>query len=264
MGVWPRKILAIGLGLAGVIYLVAPTQGQAPKGDTGVRAAAANGANNGARTTGALQPATPTVVGTVDLDKVFKNYDKVKAAMKDLSSQIQIRKGELMKFDEEARQEADMARKFQPGSPDFRKHEDRITELKAKIEAGREQYQRELEIRQAESMSILYQEVSAYAGWVAKQRGITVVMVASNTRPSGSDPNSVLAAVNRPVIYSDARNDITDDVIHYLNQTYNKMGKQAEKPAGRQQPAARGDGAGDAAGPGAGAGATPRPGFSGQ
>jgi Skp family chaperone for outer membrane proteins len=256
MGVWPRKILAIGLGLAAVIYLVAPTQGDGPKGDTGVRAAAANGTNNGARTTGSLQPASQTVVGTIDLDKVFKNYDKVKAAMKDLSSQIQVRKGELMKFDEEARQEADMARKFQPGSPDYRKHEDRITELRAKIEAGREQYQRELELRQAETMAILYQEVEAYSGWVAKQRGITHVMVASRTRPSGSDPNSVLAAVNRPVIYADARNDITDDVILYLNQTYNKMGKQAEKPAGRQQPAARGDGAG--------VGAAPRPGFDGQ
>ncbi len=49
MGVWQRKILAIGLGLAGVIYLVAPSEGQVPKGDAGVRAAANNGTNNGAR-----------------------------------------------------------------------------------------------------------------------------------------------------------------------------------------------------------------------
>ena len=236
MGVWPRKILAIGLGLAGIIYLVAPSRGQVPKGDGRVQAAGANGGANGARTTGGLKAATPTVVGTIDLDQVFKNYDKVKAAMKDLQSQIQVRRGELMKYDEQARQEADEARRFQPGSSDYRKHEDRITELRAKIEAGREQYQRELELRQAETMAILYQEVQAYAGWVAKQRGITHVMVASSARPSGSDPNSVLAAVNRPVIYSDPRNDITDDVILYLNQTYNKMGKQAEKPAARPQP----------------------------
>jgi outer membrane protein len=235
MGVWPRKISAIGLSLAGVIYLVAPSQGQGPKGDARVQATAANG--NSGRTAGALKPATPTVVGTVDLDQVFKNYDKVKAAMKDLSSQIQIRKGELMKYDEEGRQEMELMRKFQPGSADYRKHEDKLTELKAKIEAGREQYQRELELRQAETMAILYQEVQMYAGWVAKQRGITHVMVASNTRPSGSDPNSVLAAVNRPVIYADPRNDITDDVVLYLNQTYNKMGKQTEKPAARPQPA---------------------------
>jgi Skp family chaperone for outer membrane proteins len=246
MGVWPRKILAIGLSLAGVIYLVAPTrgQGQAPKGDGRVQAAAANNSANGAQTTGALKPATPTVVGTIDLDQVFKNYDKVKAAMKDLQSQIQVRKGELMKYDEEGRQEMEFMRKYQPGSADYRKHEDRLTELKAKIEAGREQYQRELELRQAETMAILYKEVQMYAGWVAKRRGITHVMVASSTPPSGSDPNSVLAAVNRPLVYADPRNDITDDVVLYLNQTYNKLGKQVEKPAGRPQPAGGGVGAG--------------------
>jgi Skp family chaperone for outer membrane proteins len=245
MGVWPRKILAIGLSLAGVIYLVAPSRGQVPKGDARVQAAA-----NGARTAGALKPATPTVVGTIDLDQVFRNYDKVKAAMKDLSSQLQIRRGELMKYDEEGRQEMELMRKFQPGSPDYRKHEDRVTELKAKIEASREQYQREMEIRNAETMAILYKEVQAYAGWVAKQRGITHVMVASNTPPSGSDPNSVLALINRPVVYADPRNDITDDVVLYLNQTFNKMGKAANKPATREQPAGGGAGAGGAAGVG--------------
>jgi Skp family chaperone for outer membrane proteins len=245
MVVWPRKILAIGLSLTGVVYLAAPSQGQAPKGDAGVRATSSNGAS-GNRTGGALKQATPTVIGTIDLDQVFKNYDKVKACMKDLQSQIQVRKAELMKYDEQGRQEMELLRKFQPGSTDYRKHEDRITELKAKIDASREQYQREMELRQAETMAILYQEVEAYAGWVAKQRGITHVMVASSARPSGSDPNSVLAAVNRPVIFADRRNDITEDVITYLNQTYNKMGKQTEKPAGRQQPANRGDGVGAA------------------
>ena len=157
--------------------------------------------------------------------------------MKDLQTQVQIRKGELMKYDEEARGEAELMRKFQPGTPDYRKHEDRITELKAKMEAGREQFQREMELRNAETMAILYKEVGAYAGWVAKQRGITHILVASNTPPSGSDPNSVLAAINRPLVYADPRNDITDDVILYLNQTYNKMGKAADKPTARQQPA---------------------------
>jgi Skp family chaperone for outer membrane proteins len=246
MGVWPRKILAIGLGLAGVVYLVAPTQGQGPqgpKGDTRVQAAA-NGSANGAQTTGSLKPATPTVVGSIDLDQVFKNYDKVKACMKDLQSQIQVRKAELMKYDEQGRQEMELLRKFQPGSTDYRKHEDRITELKAKIDASREQYQREMELRNAETIAIIYKEVQLYAGWVAKQRGITHVMVVANTPPSGSDPNSALAAINRPVVYADSRNDITEGVIFYLNRTYKGLNKGIEKPAARQQPAGGGPGAG--------------------
>jgi outer membrane protein len=153
-----------------------------------------------------------------------------------------------MKFDEEGRAEMDMMRKFQPGSADYRKHEDRVTELKAKIEATKEQYSREMEIKNAETMAILYKEVQAYAAWVAKQRRITIVMSATNTPPNGSDPSSALAAINRPVVYADPSNDITDDVILYLNQTYNKMGKAASKPAAREQPARGGAGAGQPAG----------------
>jgi Skp family chaperone for outer membrane proteins len=243
MGVSPRKILAIGLSLAGVIYLAAPTQGQAPKADTRVQPAAANGN----RSPGTFADPVPTVVGTIDLDYVFKNYDKVKAANKDLSAQIQIRKAELMKLEGEGRQVAEYMQKLQPGSKDYRDNENKITEIRAKMEAGKESAEREITLRQAETMATLFKEVQAYAQWVAKQRKITHVMTVSNTPPSGSDPNSVLAAVNRPVIYADPRNDITNDVVFYLNQTYNKMGK-TDKPAARQQPAGgatTGRGAGD-------------------
>ena len=64
------------------------------------------------------------------------------------------------------------------------------------------------------------------------------MITVSNTPPSGSEPNSVLAAVNRPLIYSDARNDITNEVVYWLNEKYRNMaGPNAEtKPAARLQP----------------------------
>lgn len=232
MGFSPRKILAIGLSLGGVIYLAAPIQGQAPKADSRVQPAA-----NPNRSPGTFTDPIPTVVGTIDLDYVFKNYDKVKAANKDLSAQIQIRKGDLMKLENEGRQIVEQMQKFQQGSKDYRDFESKATEIRVKMEAGKEQAEREITLRQAETMATLYKEVAAYAQWVAKQRKLSHVMTVSNTPPSGSDPNSVLAAVNRPVIYADPRNDITNDVVFYLNQTYNKVGKAAEKPAARQQPA---------------------------
>jgi Skp family chaperone for outer membrane proteins len=236
MGVSPRKLLAIGLSLAGVIYLTAPTQGQAPKGDPRIQPT--TGAANGTRTPGTFAPGAPSVIGTIDLDHVFKNYDKVKAANKEIASAIQVRRGELMKLENDGRQEVELMQKFQPGSADYRKHEDKATEIKAKMEAGKEQYEREITLRQADTMATLYKEVQAYAGWVAKQRGITHVMTVSNTPPSGSEPNSVLAAVNRPLIYADTRNDITNDVVHWLNEKYRNMAgpNAVNKPEARVQP----------------------------
>jgi Skp family chaperone for outer membrane proteins len=246
MGVSPRKILAIGLSLAGVVYLVAPSQGQAPaKNDPRVQAA--NGTANGNRPPGTPAAPTPTVLGSIDLDFVFKNYDKVKHATKELGTQFQIRKGELMKLDNEARQEVEMLQKLQPGTDGYRKSENKITELKAKMEAGREQAEREMTLRQAETMATLYKEISAYAQWVAKQRRITHVMTVSTTPPSGSDPNSVLAAVNRPLIYADPTNDITKDVVYWLNKRYHELASPSAetKPAAARQP--QGSGTGGAA-----------------
>ncbi len=251
MGVSPRKLLAIGLSLAGVIYLTAPTRGQAPKGDPRIQPT--NGAANGTRTPGTFAPGVPTVIGTIDLDVVFKNYDKVKAATKEISMAVQVRRGDLLKLENTGRQEVEMMQKFQPGTPDYQKHEDKATEIKAKMEAGKEQYEREITLRQADTMATLYKEVQAYAGWVAKQRGITHVITVSNTPPSGSEPNSVLAAVNRPLIYSDARNDITNEVVYWLNEKYRNMaGPNAEtKPAARLQPLGARPGGAGAARPGA-------------
>ena len=84
---------------------------------------------------------------------------------------VQVRRGDLLKLENTGRQEVEMMQKFQPGTPDYQKHENAATEIKAKMEAGKEQYEREITLRQAETMATLYKEVQAYAGWVAKKRG---------------------------------------------------------------------------------------------
>jgi outer membrane protein len=226
--------LAIGLSLTGVIYLVAPTNGQAPKADGRVQSA--TGTTTGNRAAGTPKQAAPTVVGTIDLEYVFKNYDKVKAVQKELNAAIQVRKGELMKYDDEARQVIEMMKKFSPGSDDYHKQENRLTELKAKMEASKEQAEREITLRNAETMATLYKEIQAYAKWVAQHRGITHVMSATNSPPTGSDPNTVMAAISRPVVFFEAANDITNDVVYYLNQSYQKLGKPTEKAASARQP----------------------------
>ncbi len=131
----PRGVLAIGLSLAGVAYLVAPLRGQAPqqqKADGGVRPAA----NPTTAPSNTPPPPVAPVFGTIDVDFILKNYDKVKALSKEFSAAVNLRRGELMKLESEARQEMEMMQKLQPGSADYKKREDHITELKAKMEAG--------------------------------------------------------------------------------------------------------------------------------
>jgi outer membrane protein len=252
MVLWRRGVWALGLSLAGVAYLVGPSLGQGTQqsADTGVqKAGTSNAASN--TTANGPKPPVPPVLGTIDLDVVLKNYKKYDQLSKEFQSAMLVRRGELQKIDGEARQVAEMMQKLTPGSEDFRKHENRLTELRAKMDAGKEQAEREFTLRQAETMATLYREMQAMVARVAKWRGMTYVVKVSNRPITGTDPNSVMAAMGEAMIYADPRNDITNDVVQYLNYYYKATAGPA--PAATSPPARTpAAGAGAAATPAAG------------
>jgi len=224
-----RGILAIGLSLTGLALLVGPSLGQQQDGS--IRKAAGQSAS---------KPPAPVapIIGTVDIEYVFKNYDKVKVANKEFNAAMLARKNDLMKIMSEAQQEAELMQKFNPGSEDYKKHETRVTELKARHEAGREQAEREFALRQAESMATLYKEIQAMVARIAQWREMNYVVKVSNQPISGTDPNSVMGAISSTMVYADPRNDITSDVVHNLNRLYQATASPTPKASNRTPAAA--------------------------
>ena len=209
-----RGILAIGLGLTGLAILVAPTLGQGQAQDGAVRKAA-----NPASVASPPTPIAP-VIGTVDVELVFKSYEKVKQSNKEYSAALMARKNELMRIMSEAQEETQMLSKLAPGTEDYRKHENKVTQLKAQHEAGREQAEREFAQRQAQAMATLYNEIQEAVAAQAKAKGLTYVVKVSPGPRADSEPNDVSTALNRSVVYADPRNDLTEEVIRDLNRRY--------------------------------------------
>jgi Skp family chaperone for outer membrane proteins len=225
-----RAALAIGLGLVGAAGLVAPSMGQQPQ-DSGVRQAAGTTGNTGA---GAAQPKAPTpapaaVIGTIDMEQVLKNYDKFKVGMEAIEADGIARQNDLMKLGNEMNNEMEKLRKLQPGHPEQKKVEQRISELKAQGQATKEQAQLDLSRKEAEVFATTYNEIKRMAKGVADQRGINMVVQASAADVSASNPKSIEAALFRTVIYSDSKVDLTQDVTYYLNYYYRKSGGPAPK-----------------------------------
>jgi len=211
MVVSTRGFLAIGLGLVGLSLLVGPTLAQQ---DGAVR-----------KTTGPTAGATPAapvqpVIGTVDMDAVFKAYEKFKASNKDFQAAVMARQNELMKIKAEGDEENQMLMKLTPGTEDFKRHENKVTELKARLAAGREQAQREFQLKESENVAIIYKEVQLMVTAIAQWRKMNYVVRVTNVQPAGADPNTVMAALQNTMIYYDPRNDITNDVIFNLNRRY--------------------------------------------
>jgi Skp family chaperone for outer membrane proteins len=158
------------------------------------------------------------VIGSIDIDAVFKRWVKAQEATKSHQAAVNVRRGELMKIESEAREEMGMLKKLRPGTVDYKKREDRIAELKAMMEAGREQAQREFTVRESQIMVSLLQEIQETIAAVAKAKGLNYVVKVAPGPKIDADPNEVTTAMGRSVLYADPRNDITEEVIGSLNR----------------------------------------------
>jgi Skp family chaperone for outer membrane proteins len=234
-----RATLTVGLCLVGVAGLVGRSFGQGPA-DSKVRPTGAAATSNNAAPAAAPAPLGPLSIGSIDMDSVLKNYDKFKVATETLRAEALTRHNDLMKIATEAKQQTEQLQRMGPGTPDAKKCEDKITQLKAQFEAGRENAEREFTQKEAETMATIYNEIQLYAKWVAKNKNMSFVVKYSEQAASGSEPNSVMAAMSRTILYADPRVDITRDVTYYLNEAYKASGGQPPKataPAAATAPA---------------------------
>jgi Skp family chaperone for outer membrane proteins len=210
-----RATLAMGLCLVGVAGLVGRSYGQ--QGDAKVQKAA-----NPAPAAGVAPK--PLLIGSIDVEKVLKEYDKVKVASENVRAEMLARHNSLMAIAAEAKQEDEKFQRMSPGSPDAKKCEDKLTQLKAQFEASRENAQREFTQKEAEMMAAIYNEVTAMTKAVAMRQGMSFVVKYSDAAAGGTEPNSVMAIMSRTILFADPSVDITPSVIGYLNQRYRQSG----------------------------------------
>jgi Skp family chaperone for outer membrane proteins len=217
--------------LLGVFGLVGLSFGQQKDGR--VQPATNPPANNPAAPAAAVKPIS---IGSIDVDRVLKDYDKFKVANETIRAESMARYKELMDLANQGKAEQEKHGRFAAGSADQKKCEDRITQLKAQIEALRENSEREFTQKEAETMATIYNEIASMAKAVAKQRGMTFVVKYSDTPATGSEPNSVVAAMSRTILYSDPSVDISGDVVKFLNYYYKQNGGPAPKSTSMSMP----------------------------
>lgn len=220
-----RRIVVTGLGFLGLGLLTGRLLGEGQP-DEGVRRTSTP---NAAASASQAKPTVPPVIGTIDMERVLKEYEKFKFMGDEFQASVLAKKNELIKLGTQMQQQAEQMQKLVPGTPDYKKFEDQITFLKAQMDAKKEQAQREFEMKEAESLATLYKEIQDMATRVAQWRKMNYVLKTSSQPISGGDPKSVMAAMSSTIIYSDSHNDISSDVINFLNRQYRMNGGQPPK-----------------------------------
>lgn len=238
-----RAALAVGLGCVGVAGLVG--QSVAQQGDAKVNRVANAGATAGTAPAAPSVQMPAVVIGSIDIEGVFKAYDKVKVASETLQAEGLVRYNELNKLAGEGKQEQEKLQVMKPGTPDAKKCEDRMVQIKAQIEAGKENARREFTQKECEMMASIYNEVSDMAKAIARDRQMTFVVKYNEGKLQATDQEAVImSGMSKTIIYADPRVDITNDTIKFLNYRYKQLGGRAPKTPG-------------AGATGAGAGAAP-------
>jgi Skp family chaperone for outer membrane proteins len=167
-------------------------------------------------------------IGSIDLEVVFPRYEKAQQTAKQHQASINAEKERLNKHMEQIKDLSLQKEKVAPGSSDFNSLERQILALRQKHESEREAAEREYTQRQARNTTSLLEEIQETIATVAKAKGLNYVVKVSPEPKSSSAPSAMLSAMNRSVLYSDRRNDLTEEVIRELNQKFKATG---EKPS---------------------------------
>jgi outer membrane protein len=190
---------------------------------------------------GSTAPKPPVAhkVGLIDMAHLFNKYKKFENLREDLRGEIEEKDEELKQSVTQIRQIQEEMKQFNPESKDFVQREEKIAQLSARAQTNKNALQRKFFQDEARMYRTVYLEVSELVKKYAEYNKYTLILrFTSDELGDNDDPQKVMAALQRQVVYYRPEDDITNEVLDYLNKKYeSSVGGQAQAP---RQPAGNG------------------------
>jgi Skp family chaperone for outer membrane proteins len=176
-------------------------------------------------------------VGLIDMAHVFKNYEKFKSMTEDMQADAKSAQAEAEAMVEQMKQTQETMQKLTEGSADYIANETKILTLQTKLESFRKVQQREFLRKEAEIYKTVYMEVQNAVQRYAKYYKYTLVLRFNRqTVDAAENPQEIITSMNRQVVHYREEDDLTDPILDFLNDEYNKSkgGAPTTRPASRQ------------------------------
>jgi Skp family chaperone for outer membrane proteins len=198
------------------------------------------------------QAAAGTRVALLDLGHILRNHPGYTAKREALKEKAKALSGQETNIRKQLQNESEKLKEFQPGSPDFKKHEADLAQHASDFQLQVKLQRRELVEEEAKILYETYNEVQAVVDRLSQSYGFSLVIRFERDRMEPTDPDSISRGLMNPVVYH--RNlDITDLVLQELKGA--STADRRAVPSNRPAPIGAG-GAGGAGAPG-GAGGLP-------
>ena len=189
-----------------------------------------------AQATGSASEPLPHKTGLIDMGHVFKNYKKFEALRSSLEAEVKAYaeqdKTDAEKLKALQTQLQALAKTVTETSPEYKRLEQQLSEASAKYQADRRLKEREFARKDAEIFKTVYLEVSEFVKKYAEWKQYTLVLRFERDDPSkAQDLQQSLQQMNRQVVYFKPHDDISDDIVMYLNQAYERSASRPASPA---------------------------------
>jgi Skp family chaperone for outer membrane proteins len=181
-----------------------PPQGPPPQSAAPPRSAAPPAANHG--------------IAVIDVKYILENYARVKAATDQFNRDFENTGARFKKEKEGINKLVEKIKSFKPGTPEYKKLEEDITQKESDLKVQASLQQKEFAEREARIYLTAYQEISQQVKVYADRNGISLVLRFNGAPPDSTNREAVQAELFKMVLYQNGI-DITGPVLQELNRS---------------------------------------------
>lgn len=175
------------------------------------------------RIVSAQAPERPHQIGLIDMGHIFQNYKKFKDQTTSLQAKADGAQKQVEAKMELLRGLQEKMQTVVAGSPEFAQMEAEGIKITTELQAFRQVEQREIIRQQAELYKQIYMEVQKAVGMYAKHYQYTLIIRFNRQEVSeAGKPEEIVQNMNRQVVYYQQQDDLTDPILQFLNDSYDK------------------------------------------
>ena len=164
----------------------------------------------------AQQSGTPIAV--LDVNKVFAENIRFQQALEDIKNDIRAYEAEVVRNRKRITELRERLATFNSSSPEYRELEKEGAKLTADLQIDMTLKKKEFMEREAKLYFHAYNELAGIVSDHSVRTGIAMVIRYHGEEIDPDERNSVLAGVNRPIVYHQPQLDITAAIIERVNR----------------------------------------------
>lgn len=179
---------------------------------------------------------TGTAIAVLDVNSVFEQNLRFKQAMADIRSDIKNYEAEVVEKRKLLDKKQEAAGEYNPDSQQYRDLEKQYAKMTADLQIDMQLKKKAFMEREAKIYYQAYIELERFVSEYSRRRSVALVVRFVGDEINSRDRASILAGVNRPVVFFSPTLDITQPILEMVNHGVAppKVGRQSQVPTRRR------------------------------